>query len=83
MALSEQTEIGKVEIVGPFKHVQVRMDRVILDNGEEISRQYHRCVIAPGEDCSEQNAEVQAICALVHTQEVIDAYQAHLAEQVA
>ena len=81
MALTEETKVDKVEVVGDFKHVQVRMARCIYDNGEEISRAFHRCVVGPGEDCSEQNAEVQAICALVHTPEVIAAYEAHVASQ--
>ena len=77
----EETKVDKVEVVGDFKHVQIRMARVIYDNDVEISRNFHRCAIAPGGDCSEQNAEVQAICALVHTPEVIAAYEAHVASQ--
>ena len=83
MALTEETKVDKVEVTGDFKHVGVRMARVIYDNGVEISRSFHRCVVAPGEDCMDQNAEVQAICALVHTPEVIAAYQAHVASQEA
>jgi hypothetical protein len=47
----------------------------------EISRSYHRHVIAPGADYSNEATEVQAICAAVHTDEVIAAYEAHLAAQ--
>ena len=81
MALTEQNIIDKYEIVGEFKHVQCRHARVIYDDGVEISRSFHRHVIAPGDDVSGEPAEVQAICAAVHTAEVIAAYQAHVASQ--
>ena len=77
MALTEETLIGKVEIVGLYKSVQVRTDTVIKRDDVEISRTYHRHVIQPGEDYSSEDASVQAICAAVHTEEVIAAYQAY------
>lgn len=76
MALTERTEEDKIEIVGQYKHVQVRTATIIERDGVEISRSFHRHVIAPGDDTSEESAEVQAICAVVHTQAVIDAYNA-------
>ena len=76
MALTERTEEDKIEIVGQYKHVQVRTATIIERDGEEISRSFHRHVVAPGDDTSGQSAEVQAICAAVHTQAVIDAYNA-------
>lgn len=81
MALSEVQKVGKIEVVGDFKHVQVRTDTIIMRDGVEISRSYHRHVVAPGDDTSNEAAEVQAICAAVHIDEVIAAYEAHLAAQ--
>ncbi len=81
MALTETTTQDKIEIVGEFKHVQVRTARIILDNGVEISRSFSRHVVAPDADVSGESEEVQAICAVVHTQAVKDAYAAHLASQ--
>ena len=81
MALSECTVEDKIEIVGDFKHIQVRTATVIERDGEEISRSFHRHVVAPDADITGESAEVQAICAAVHTQAVKDAYAAHLAEQ--
>ena len=81
MALSEVQKVGKIEVVGDFKHVQVRTDTIIMRDDVEISRSYHRHVVAPGDDTSNESAEVQAICAAVHTDEVIAAYEAHLAAQ--
>jgi hypothetical protein len=79
MALTEENIIDKYEIVGPYKHVQCRHAAVIKRDGVEISRSFHRHVIAPGDDVSGEPTEVQAICAAVHTPEVIAAYQEHLA----
>jgi len=81
MALTEESFADKVEIVGDFSHVQVRVATVIKRDGEEISRSFHRHVVAPGDDYSAEDAKVQAICAAVHTQDVIDAYAAHMESQ--
>ncbi len=81
MALTERTFDDKIEIVGNFRNIQVRTATIIERDGEEISRSFHRHVIAPGDDVSAESAEVQAIAAAVHTAEVIAAYEAHLAAQ--
>lgn len=79
MALTEETVEDKIEAVGEFKHVQVRTATIIKRDGVEISRVYCRHVLAPDADITGESAEVQAICAAVHTQAVKDAYAAHLA----
>ena len=76
MALTERTVEDKIEIVGDYKHVQVRTATIIERDGVEISRSYHRHVIMAGQDYSNESAEVQAICAAVHTAEVIAAFEA-------
>lgn len=81
MALTERTEEDKIEIVGAFKHVQVRTATIIERDGVEISRTYHRHVITPADDVSAQSAQVQAVVAAVHTDAVKAAYQAHLEAQ--
>jgi len=78
MALEKQIVDDKIEIAGPFKHLQIRQATVILDDGVEISRSFHRRVVGPLDDISGETAEVQAIAAAVHTDEVKAAYQAHL-----
>ena len=83
MALTEETVQDKIEIVGDFKHVQVRTATVIKRDGVEISRSFHRHVVAPDADISGESAEVQNICNVVHTDEVKAAYAAHLAAQEA
>ena len=81
MALTESTLDDKIEVVGEYKHVQVRTARVIYDDGAEISRSFSRRVIAPDADITGESTELQAICAAVHTQAVKDAYAAHIAAQ--
>ncbi len=81
MALTERTVEDKIEIVGDYKHIQVRTATVIERDGVEISRSFHRHVLAPDADISEESAEVQAVCNAVWTQEVKDAYAAHVASQ--
>jgi phage host-nuclease inhibitor protein Gam len=81
MALTEETVQDKIEIVGDFKHVQVRTATVIKRDGVEISRSFSRHVVAPNDDITGESSQVQAICAAVHTDEVKAAYAAHLAAQ--
>lgn len=81
MALTERTEIDKYEIVGQYKYIQCRHATIIERDGVEISRSFHRHVIAPNDDVSGEPQEVQDLAALLHTQAVKDAYAAHLAAQ--
>ena len=81
MALTERTVEDKIEIVGDYKHIQVRTATIIERDGAEISRSFHRHVISPLDDVSGESAEVQAIAAAVHTADVKAAYQAHLDAQ--
>ena len=56
--------------------IQVRTKTAIMEDGKQISGQFHRHVVAPGDDVSNEDAKVQAIAASIHTAEVIAAYQA-------
>jgi len=81
MALTETQVEDKIEIVGDYKHIQVRTATVIKRDDVEISRAFSRHVVAPDADISGESAEVQAICAVVHTDAVKAAYAAHLEAQ--
>jgi phage host-nuclease inhibitor protein Gam len=81
MALTEETLQDKIEIVGDFKHIQVRTATVIKRDGVEISRSFSRHVVAPDADITSESTEVQAICNAVHTDEVKAAYAAYLEAQ--
>jgi hypothetical protein len=48
----------------------------VKENAVEISSKFHRHVVAPGNDYSAEDVRVKAICAILHTPEVIAAYQA-------
>jgi len=78
MALTEETVQDKIEVVGEFKHVQVRTATVIKRDGVEISRSFSRHVVAPDADITGESTEVQAICNAVHTDAVKTAYAAHI-----
>jgi hypothetical protein len=78
MALTERTEEDKIEIVGAFKSVQVRTATIIERDGVEISRSFHRHIVQPGANTAGESTEVQAICAAVHTDEIVAAYEASL-----
>ena len=79
MALTEETQQDKIEIVGDYKHIQVRTASVIKRDSVEISRSFHRHVVAPNDDISGESADVQALSNLVHTDAIKTAYAAHLA----
>ena len=84
MALTEETIQDKIEIVGDFKHIQIRTAVVIKRDGTEISRSFSRHVVSPdisADDLADESAEVQAICNAVHTDAIKTAYAEHLANQ--
>ena len=80
MALTEETVQDKIEIVGEFKHIQVRTATVIKKDGVEISRSFHRHVVAPDSDTSGESDDVKAMAAQFHTDAIKTAYAKHLKE---
>jgi hypothetical protein len=81
MALTKETQIGKIEVIGKHKFVQVRTDTVVIEDGEELSRKYHRHSLAPDANITNEHADVQAVCNAVWTQDVKDAYATFKANQ--
>lgn len=81
MAITKETEIAKIEVVGEYKAVQIATDTVIKENGVEISKSRHRHVVHPDQDITGEDAEVQAVCNAVWTQAVKDAWTALKASQ--
>jgi len=77
MSLSKEVSIDKIEIVENGT-VQVRQITRIIEDGNELSKSYHRWSIAPGEDYLNQPDNVKAICAVAHTPVVIAAYEAQI-----
>ena len=75
MAITKETQIGKIEVVGKYKSVQVRTDTVIIEDAEELSRKYHRHALMPDADISNEHSEVQAVCNAVWTDKVKADYE--------
>jgi hypothetical protein len=78
MALIEKTIIDKVELT-EVNTIQVRTATIIERDGTEISRTFHRHVVSPGDDVTNEDPKVQAIANAIWTEEVIAAYQALVA----
>ena len=77
MAITKETEITKIEVVGKYKAVQVRTDTVIKEDNKEISRSIHRHVVHPDQDVSGEDAEVQAVANAVWTDSIKAAWKTH------
>ena len=88
MALTKSTVDDRIEVVTDYKHIQIRTATVIKEDDKELSRVFSRKVLNAGTldasdnfvdtDISSESAEVKAVAAAVWTQEVKDAYKAHL-----
>jgi len=88
MALAESIEYDKIEVVGLYKHVQVRKKNVIKKDGVEIASNFERYALDAGTldgndalvdtDISAEPAEVQAVCNAVWTTDVKAAWKAKL-----
>jgi len=73
--LEKQIVVDLIEVV-ENGCVQVRACTRIMEDGKQISGTFHRHIVVPGADYSAEDAKVQAICAAVHTADVVAAYQA-------
>jgi hypothetical protein len=80
MALTERNEIDKIEIVG-LSVIQVRQATIIERDGEFVSRTFHRWVLTPDMDISDQEQKVKDIANAAWTPEVCQAYETFKAEQ--
>jgi hypothetical protein len=83
MAITKELIQDKIEVVGNFKHIQVRTATVVKEDGVEISRSFSRHVVAPdisADDLANESADVQAMVAQFHTDAVKKAYADHIAK---
>ena len=88
MALTKTTIEDKIEVVGDYKHIQIRTATVIKEDGVELSRSFHRKVLNPGTldgsnnlvdtNVSAESAEVKGITSSVWPSTVKDAWKAKL-----
>jgi hypothetical protein len=80
MSLEKKVIVDRIEVL-ENGCVQVRARVSVFEDGVQISGTFHRHVVAPGDDYSNEEARVQAICAATHTPEVIEAFKAATAAQ--
>ena len=90
MAITKRTEEDKIEVIGPYKSIQIRTATVIEEDGVELTRSFHRhslqCVNSvqnndsswthTDTDVSGESTEVQAIANALWTTSVKNAKKA-------
>ena len=81
MTITKEQVIAKIEVVGEYKAVQIASDIVIKEDGVELSRSRHRKVVHPDQDITGEDAEVQAVCNAVWTDEVKASWETFKASQ--
>jgi urease accessory protein UreE len=82
MALSKTVVVDKIEVL-QMGQLQVRVATVISDDGVELSRTFHRHVLAPGDDLSGQDDRVAAVASATWTPAVVDEWEATVAAREA
>ena len=82
MAITKEIVQDKIEVVGDFKHIQVRTATVIKEDGVEISRSFQRHVVSPNDDSTNESDDVKAMVAQFHTDAVKKAYADHVAKGI-
>ena len=82
MALDKQVLIDRIEVVENGT-VQVRQATIIERDGQFVSRTFHRWVLTPNMDISDQEQKVKDIANAAWTLEVRQAYETFRAEQAA
>ena len=78
MAITKEIIQAKIAVVGAVKQIQVRTATVIKEDGVEISRSFHRHVVSPDSDSTNESADVKAMVKQFHTDAVKKAYKAHI-----
>jgi hypothetical protein len=73
MALTEKTIIDKIEVL-ENNSIQVRKASIIEKDGVEVSRTFHRHVVHPSNDVSQEDPKVQAVANAIWTEEIINNY---------
>lgn len=77
MTIEKKITVDLIEVVG--NNVQVRTRTSMMEDGKEISASFHRHVVMPGECGIDEDDRVKAVCAGIHTPEVVAAYKAEQA----
>ena len=73
MEVTKEITVDKVEIVGQDNIIQVRELIALYDDSNNIvSKSFHRKIIRPGDDYSNEDPKVQEVCKAVHTDELLE-----------
>jgi hypothetical protein len=80
MSIEKQTTVDQIEVTSKGV-VLVRSIVKITENGVESSSGYHRHVVYPGQDFSDQDEKVREVCESTHTPEIIESFKAAIAAQ--
>ena len=80
MALTEKIEIDRIEVVNDW-NIQVRRATTIEKDGVFVSRTFHRWVLNPDSDITNEGQKVKDICNAAWTPEVKSAFEAFKIEQ--
>ena len=81
MGLTKTKTIDKIEIVGEFKHIQVRYQTIITEDGEQISESLSRDSFAPNTPITDLPAEVQPYATTAWTNDVVKSYNEHIKQE--
>ena len=82
MALTKTIVVDRIEVLEDAQ-IQVRTATVISEDGTELSRSFHRGVLAPGDDTSGLDQRVVDVANAAWTTEVVDAWDAFVAAREA
>jgi hypothetical protein len=80
MALTEKINIDRIEVANDW-NIQVRQATTIERDGVFVSKTFHRWVLNPDSDITNQEQKVKDICNTAWTTEVRSAYEAFKIEQ--
>ncbi len=72
--LKKLSVIDQIEVIRNG-NIQVRRANLIIEDGEEIAKTYHRHVLCPGDELSGQDDRVAAVARAVWTPKVIKEFK--------
>lgn len=79
MSLTKETAIDKIEVL-ENSQIQVRQIVRVMEDGKELSANYHRWTLNPGDDLTDQDPKVVAVAQALWTPETIASYEAFVTQ---
>jgi len=75
MAIEKKVVEDRVTLVGDYNIIEVRTTTIVEEDGKEISRSYHRHIVAPDSDSSNESEKVKSLVSQFHTDSVKAEYK--------